>query len=415
MRPVRAFLKTSFAAGAVLFAAACADENGGGFTAPDSPDIIAPSIQQRGVLDLAEVARIVPSFGGVYLDNGVPTVFLGNPGEQPAAARALQRWADHEGVDLGRMQVRHADYTYAELDRYNASVTREVFQAPNVVYVDLNEATNRVTVGVERGTSAAAVRRIADGLGVPAGAVEIVETEPIQLAATLRDMIRPVQAGLQIHWDRYVCTIGFNAVAGNQNSFITNSHCSGRQGGVQNTLYDQPQRGLAGSFIGTEVADPNYFKGGVCPKGKNCRYSDAARAAYTSGISPALGVIARTTGPNNNSLEIAGTFNITGENTSSTFTVGSQANKVGRTTGWTQGNITNTCVTTGVQGTNIAQLCQTFVAAGVAGGDSGSPVFAITGSNSVTLLGILWGGSGNTFVFSPLGQVEQELGALRTF
>ncbi len=58
---------------------------------------------------------------------------------------------------------------------------------------------------------------------------------------------------------------------------------------------------------------------------------------------------------------------------------------------------------TGVSGSNIVQLCQTFVSAGVGGGDSGSDVFQITGS-SVKLAGILWGGNsgGTQFVFSPL-------------
>jgi hypothetical protein len=92
--------------------------------------------------------------------------------------------------------------------------------------------------------------------------------------------------------------------------------------------------------------------------------------------------------------------------------VGQTVNKVGRTTGWTQGRVSNTCVNTGVQGSNIVQLCQTFVAAGVGSGDSGSPVFS--GTSSVTLVGILWGGSGNQFVYSPISNIEQELGALTT-
>jgi hypothetical protein len=92
-------------------------------------------------------------------------------------------------------------------------------------------------------------------------------------------------------------------------------------------------------------------------------------------------------------------------------------NKVGRTTGWTQGVVTNTCVNTGVSGSNIVQLCQTFVSAGVGGGDSGSDVFGLTGGNSVRLLGILWGGNGagTQFVYSPITNVEQELGPLTTF
>ncbi len=50
----------------------------------------------------------------------------------------------------------------------------------------------------------------------------------------------------------------------------------------------------------------------------------------------------------------------------------------------------------------------------VGGGDSGSPVFQITSGDSVTLVGILWGGSSDnkTFVFSPLKQVQDELGSL---
>ena len=55
------------------------------------------------------------------------------------------------------------------------------------------------------------------------------------------------------------------------------------------------------------------------------------------------------------------------------------------------------------------QLCQTFVSAAVGSGDSGSPVY--TGTGSVTLVGILWGGSGSTtFVFSPLKSIKDEVG-----
>lgn len=95
--------------------------------------------------------------------------------------------------------------------------------------------------------------------------------------------------------------------------------------------------------------------------------------------------------------------------------VGQTVNKIGRTTGWSQGPVTSVCVNTNVSGTTITQFCQTNVSATVGSGDSGSPVFAIGGGDNVTLLGILWGGSGSSsFVFSPINQVEQELGALTT-
>ena len=64
-------------------------------------------------------------------------------------------------------------------------------------------------------------------------------------------------------------------------------------------------------------------------------------------------------------------------------------------------------------------LCQNFVEDDdviVQGGDSGSPVFRIEGGTNVTLLGNLWGGnsSGTLFVYSPLSNIEGELGALQT-
>jgi hypothetical protein len=145
-----------------------------------------------------------------------------------------------------------------------------------------------------------------------------------------------------------------------------------------------------------------------------CRYSDSARAAYAAGVPFTLGGIAQTSGPNNGSLTITGNFAVTSEGTA---VVGDVVNKVGRTTGWTQGTVTNTCVNTGVSGTKIVQLCQTFVSAGVGAGDSGSDVFGVTGGSNVRLLGILWGGNsgGTLFVYSPITQVEQELGPLTTF
>ena len=204
------------------------------------------------------------------------------------------------------------------------------------------------------------------------------------------------------------------------NSFITNSHCTTTQGGTEGTKYFQV---TANDFIGTEVADPRYFTGGTCPQGRKCRFSDASRAAYASGVAFNLARIARTTSRGNlsGSITISGSepfFTITAERANPVQ--GAQANKIGRTTGWTFGTIAATCVHTGVSGTNIVQLCQSFVNAGSGGGDSGSPVFSWPGNGrNVTLLGILWGGapSGTQFVFSPMSGIERagELGALTTF
>ena len=295
-----------------------------------------------------------------------------------------------------------------------APATPEALDVPGAVFIDLDERTNRLLIGVEHSGAAASVRGVLARLGIPSAAVTVELAEPIYQVATLRDLVRPVTAGLQINFGQFVCSIGFNATLNGQASFVTASHCTDRQGGTEGTQYFQPSSSVAGSFIGTEVDDPKYFRGGVCPKGKKCRFSDSARIAYAAGVASDLGGIAQTTGANNGSLTIAGTMRITADDNSG-GAVGQVANQIGRTTGWTSGAITNTCVHTNVSGSNITQLCQTFVSAGVGGGDSGSDVFRVSGGTA-TLLGVLWGGNGagTQFVFSPLGQVRQELGALVT-
>jgi hypothetical protein len=87
--------------------------------------------------------------------------------------------------------------------------------------------------------------------------------------------------------------------------------------------------------------------------------------------------------------------------------------KVGRTTGWTEGDVFLTCADTPVASSNITRLCQTHVNAGVGGGDSGSPVFLRRVDSSLAaLVGILWGGNfqGTVFVFSPVENIERDFG-----
>jgi len=281
------------------------------------------------------------------------------------------------------------------------------------VFADHDEVANRLVFGVENAAAIPGVRNALAHLGIPSSAYEVQVTAPIRQVATLRDRMRPTQGGTQIHFGQYLCTMGFNVTFGGGRSFITNSHCTNTQGGTEGTRYYQPLSSVDATVIATEAADPTYFRGGACPRGKKCRYSDASRAAYSSAVASERGYIAKTTGANNGSLTIAGVFTVTAQdNTATAAPVGTTVNKVGRTTGWTRGNVSRTCVNTNVSGSNIAQLCQTFVSAGVGSGDSGSPVFRITSGDNVTLVGILWGGSSDnkTFVFSPLKQIQQEIG-----
>ena len=394
----------------LLALAACSDQSQP--AAPDLPADFAGS-SQVGEGDPNTLARAVPGFGGFFFDQqGTPTVYLKSASARAGLERALSAYLKREGRDPSQLQVRQGQYDWSDLERWYGQASEAVLAQRGGVFVDADESSNRVLIGVEHGFAGQA-RSTAARLGIPAEAVIVRETEPIVMAATLRQRVRPIVGGLQINFPGFLCTLGFNATRNGQASFITNSHCTSTQGGVESTPYFQPTQTVDPVQIATEVADPTYFRrSNGCPGGRRCRFSDASRAAYAPNIQFTLGRIASTGTPNTGALTITGNFSITAEGAAA---VGQTVNKVGRTTGWTQGAVTNTCVNTGVSGSNIVQLCQTFVSAGVGAGDSGSPVFR--GTSNVTLVGILWGGSssGTQFVFSPISNIEQELGALTTF
>jgi hypothetical protein len=413
-------LRWSFVS-AVLALSACRDAAG----PPEQPSGASAPVPEIALQEpegeQAAIARVVPGFGGLFLDDaGVPTVYLTDPAQRGAAQRALAGIAQEHGFSSSTLRVRRGQFTYAQLAGWFEQAARSALGERGVVYADLDEASNRVTVGVESAEAGGRAHALLQRLGVPDAAVLVRETRAVRRVATLRDRVRPVGGGLQINFGNFLCTLGFNALRNGVASYITASHCTDVQGGTEATKHYQQDRFHTNTLIGTEAADPAYFTGGACPASRRCRYSDASRGRYASGVSQTLGRIARTTsrGSLNGSLTISSAnpaFTVNGER--ATSLVGQTVNKIGRTTGWTFGKIVATCVATNVSGSDITQLCQTFVNAGVDAGDSGSPVFVWTsGSSTVRLAGVLWGGSGTTqFVFSPMSGIEKELGALTTF
>jgi hypothetical protein len=393
----------------VLLIAACDQP-----VAPPEPLTTAPETRVRPVLtftfDQDVLARTVDGFGGFFFDErGALNVYLTDVGEAQDARAALAPVAMQNSSSLAGIVVRQAAHKYADLTKWYDASWAEALDVAGAVFSDLDEANNRLLFGVENAASEKEVRKALKRMGVPEDMVAIQEVEPIAPAATLRDLVTPTQGGLQIHFSNFLCTLGFNASFGGTASFITNSHCTARQGGVENTQYFQPASNINPTVIATEVADPTYFRKGQCPKGRRCRFSDSSRANYSGGVASALGSIAAT---GLGSITISGSHSINNEadGTTTPVAVGQSVSKVGRTTGTSSGVVTNTCVNTNVSGTQLTQLCQTFVTATVGGGDSGSPVF--TGSGNVTLVGILWGGNGagTQFVFSPLKSIKDELG-----
>lgn len=416
----------------LLTVVACRDSNTP--AAPMPPDARVSDDAAPSQLD---VARKVPGFGGYYIDAaGRPTVYLSDLANRGDAEQALGTFLSQRGLAKSDLQVLFGSYTYEQLETWYRLARPTVFAIPGFVLGDVDEGQNRIRIGVTDAAAALAVRSAFALLGVPSGAVMVQVRSPIAAMATLRDRVRPLQGGLQINFfptdagtpgPSLICTLGFNIELDGARSFITNSHCTNIEGGmllVPTQYYQNLRSGGAPDFIGTEADDPEWqmMNTPECTLPFSCRYSDAARVAYDAGAEVTLGRIAEVGGgpsniPGDTIHEIVGSFVIGGEQLDPIQ--GQVAHKIGRTTGWSAGVTTATCVDVLALGTTHIRLCQAMVSALVDGGDSGSPVFLYNGNIVVTLAGILWGGSTDEanpeFAYSPLSGVRRELGNFRTF
>jgi hypothetical protein len=97
--------------------------------------------------------------------------------------------------------------------------------------------------------------------------------------------------------------------------------------------------------------------------------------------------------------------------------LGMVVDKVGRSTGWNRGVVTNTCVNLPAPPPappGRLLLCQYFATNMAGPGDSGSPVFRQLPFNNARITGLLWGGivmpGFNRSIFSSRRGVMADLG-----
>ena len=231
--------------------------------------------------ELVRMGREIPGFGGLYYDGqGRPNVYLLDP---DGAGRSALKSLGAEVV------VHRGDYELERLVDWRLDL-RPVLSLPGVVFLDVDEARNRIVVGLDSASRSKSLDRGRLELrllstGVPRQAVLLEEAAPIEPMAGLRDKLRPAPGGAQIVFSPFVCTLGFNAFRGRDFGFVINSHCTNVRGEVDGTRYSQNVPG-SGTGIGAEIADPSYSTDPPCPAGKRCRLSDSAFAKYDN---PRLG------------------------------------------------------------------------------------------------------------------------------
>jgi hypothetical protein len=381
---------------------------------------------------LAAVGDSIPDFGGFYFDeDGQPNVYLLDPSPDRAeeVKNALKEVLGDDILGRGdsprrevanpQIELREGTYRMEDLIAWYDRIGR-TFSIDEVVFVDLQERTNRLTVGVTTLEVSPDVEGILEDSDIPREAVEIVEAEfPEVNGHGLNSDIDPTRGGIQIGYRTSsttvsMCSYGFTGRLNGNRGFITNSHCTAQRGSVTGRTFSNP---ATGPQIGQETVDPSYSTCGFF-QNSSCRASDAAFIAFDSGVNGETSV-ARTqgwAGPN------SGSGNRSINHGSPRMDVrdydrypanGEMVDKVGRTTGWTYGYVQRTCYNTRasnngsrvrVNGNLVRMTCQYSASYNSSGGDSGSPVFHWHG-NEVTIMGVHWGSGG---IFSPLGGIQTD-------
>ncbi len=423
---------------------------GDGVPLPAAPELsprqeaaaVAPDVRPEEA-ELHRLSAEIPGFGGYYFDPGGDLVaYVTEPGRAPGAAgaalRPLAERALREGRGSGRVVLRRGAYDIPTLARLRDRVTDPLLGLEGVVSVDLDEARNRVVVGIADPAARGRVQRTLADLAVDAEPVLVEEDEPAvslvsnepapaqqpapgtHLASKFDSITGGVAIAFQDDYEETVtsCSAGFMADFQGVRVFFTSSLCSKNRWTRESTVYHQPTlHPLVGllSRIGVEHKDLNGSSCGFLST-NSCRYSDASVVRIDSGKPAPLGRIARTRswGLATGSREIDPAnpyFRI--ERTSTYLVLDLLLDKMGAGTGWTRGRVTRTCVDTSVKPSMVLR-CQVRVALGIGPGDGGSPVFRDRGDGRVDLYGILWGraSDGSYAIFSPISGIEKEFGAL---
>lgn len=410
---------------------------------PEAVDRDEPSVRVSPRMTddegFAQLENLIPGFGGMYLDSaGVLTVFLSDVSRASEARASLESLREigpgAATASEWNVRFRSGSYTFGTLLEWKRTLSSRVFEI-GATFVDIDDRSNDILVGLSHTVSEADVRAIAQRLNIPDDALRTVVTGELRVTSTLRDRVRPLIGGLQVEWGVFpenTCTMTGNVFHTNFGySVLTASHCSATTFNTDNSSYYQNENHGTDTHIGTEVKDPSLFTGSPCPSGLSCRWSDATLVQLDDTVGSNIGEIARPqcstfncglTIQSGNPMELRNSDPhqiCEMVNGNPCALVGFFVHKVGRTTSMTYGTITHQCVTIShPHGGNM--LCQNLADYDSDGGDSGAPVIYCgnlfcEGIDLVELLGIHWsefeaGPYEGLAVFSQMRDVRKDVG-----
>jgi hypothetical protein len=150
---------------------------------------------------LMAVAAKLPGFGGMYVDAATDTlsVYSVDAANQAVTEQGIAEALSEDGPRAGNIKLLQAEHSFAQLNEMHKRMMPSVLGISGVVLTDIEEAKDTLTVGVEDQKTRGMVEHRLAQLGIPRTIVNIEETTPIKLEASLQDRHRPVVGGLQIN------------------------------------------------------------------------------------------------------------------------------------------------------------------------------------------------------------------------
>jgi hypothetical protein len=390
--------------------------------------VVVGSKRRRPAEDkFVQLANEIPGFAGFYLANHQLVAYV--HGSTPAAAASAALSTHIANNDLGipararpsSVKILTADYDFQTLSDYRDAVSDNILNGPaGVVSVDLDEAINRVTIGILRSQAAIAKPQVIQQLqrfGVPIAAVNFQIGDGIRLAttgpargapmpdtSTYLDAFNPdtLASGMAFSIQNAGhCTVGAIADLSGTRVLVSASHCTKN---VYELDYDSVFAWNGSSrarWIGLEHNDPAGSTS--CTYLLICwtwRSSDAAAMSFSSGLQlNQRGIMARPASRDSSGL--GGTrdtaFNSTNQWLTITDTVpaswlyvGEEVDHIGWASGWHYGTIYATCVDATLYPWPgwVQTYCEDAATMYGYLGDSGGPAFAWDGEAGVKLIGL---------------------------
>jgi hypothetical protein len=423
------------------------------------------------------IALAVPGFGGFVFDtaNGDLVVWVKDPARQQSAAVAAVRnylaSSNNPGGRAGRtprVRIRPADYDFLELgslrDRANSALEGQ----GGVRFTDLDEANNRVAIGVAPESGDQVRRKLLDA-GLPPQALrfeflsfnpnDTTEFFPADTAPTVQDEAQgsgaptylsskfaspaggamfgyliddhayPLPYGAGYKRNLTYCSVGaIGVTTTGAVRILTAGHCSDTLGVMRGTDWYQPT--ISGFRVGQPINDFPWGEEVLDPAwrgmGLSCISCKLADALLGSIFPPRGGQVGKIHRPVSSTsawtspvlfpaIQIDAakpTFTIVsaGDN----YSIGNIVHKVGYRSGWTFGPITDTCRDSYVSGPLRRIKCQLYTALPAYGGDSGGSVFRFVNpynDSEVEFIGVVSrGNEANQTIVSPWSQIVAELG-----